>query len=310
MGDTTEMIEGYAPEQKFQGKPRHGITHGGVFHADDIFATAALLLVNPHIFLLRVPNDKAVQKEMDERGWTAEDTIVYDIGGGRYDHHTRDSAEVRPSDGWCRDPNPYAAFGKIMRDFYPQIGLSEKAYRIIESKLIIPVDRADCNGKLWHNVQSTLNDAISLFNPSWMEEPQEEANNSFWNAVGVARQILERAIVRANAIVMSEDEVAAAVSRSGKEAPNYIILEKYVNYNSYVPQSCSWVCYPSMRGGIQIYSVVDRGVNRGLIDDDSFNMMSRDDRCTFVHPGRFTAVFTNLETAEFYLDILTKPKKS
>ena len=65
-------------------RPTNAITHAGVFHADDVFACAFLFLINSDLVverLFKVPEN------------ISENTVVFDIGGGRYDHHTKESAE-------------------------------------------------------------------------------------------------------------------------------------------------------------------------------------------------------------------------
>ena len=55
-------------------------THGGKFHADDVFSSALLLYINPEIHITRgnkVPDDF--------------EGIVFDIGRGSFDHHQKDS---------------------------------------------------------------------------------------------------------------------------------------------------------------------------------------------------------------------------
>lgn len=57
-------------------KCKYGLTHNGTFHADDVFATAFIKMINPSIKIIRassIPNDF--------KG------IVYDIGNGLFDHH-------------------------------------------------------------------------------------------------------------------------------------------------------------------------------------------------------------------------------
>ena len=76
-------------------KDAKAFTHGGKFHADDVFSAALLLYLNPEIQITRgnkVPEDY--------------DGIVFDIGRGEYDHHQIDSR--------IRDNGvPYAAFGLL-----------------------------------------------------------------------------------------------------------------------------------------------------------------------------------------------------
>ena len=68
--------------------PAKGFTHGGKFHADDVFSTALLQILRPDIQVTRgfvVPDDF--------------DGIVYDVGGGMFDHHSAHSswASIRPA---------------------------------------------------------------------------------------------------------------------------------------------------------------------------------------------------------------------
>lgn len=65
--------------------PTTGITHGGKFHADDILSTCLLRYSFPEIKISRV---NRVSSDMTlENG-----VIVYDVGGGEFDHHPRRSS--------------------------------------------------------------------------------------------------------------------------------------------------------------------------------------------------------------------------
>ena len=61
------------------------ITHAGTFHADDVFATAFLTKIIDNPVLYRINNYSNDIKT---------DAIVYDIGGGEFDHH-QINAKVR-----------------------------------------------------------------------------------------------------------------------------------------------------------------------------------------------------------------------
>ena len=58
------------------------ITHSGVFHADDVFATAFLDLYFSNISVIRLDS---VPLDIDN------DVIIYDIGKGKFDHHRKDA---------------------------------------------------------------------------------------------------------------------------------------------------------------------------------------------------------------------------
>ena len=121
--------------------PAKGFTHGGKFHADDVFATALLQIVRPDIRITRgftVPDDF--------------DGIVYDVGLGMFDHH-QEPRETRPNGV------PYAAFGLLWRVLGPGL-VGENQARLVDENLIQPLDLHDNTGE-----QNSLCDAIGFFNP-------------------------------------------------------------------------------------------------------------------------------------------------
>ena len=131
--------------------PAKGFTHGGKFHADDVFSTALLQILRPDIQVTRgfvVPDDF--------------DGIVYDVGGGMFDHH----AEPRE----CR-PNgvPYAAFGLLWRLLGAQL-VGEHQARLLDENFIQPLDLNDNTGE-----QNSLADAIGSFNPLWDSKDDPDA---------------------------------------------------------------------------------------------------------------------------------------
>ena len=169
--------------------PARGFTHGGKFHADDVFATALLRILRPDFKVQRgfeVPDDF--------------DGIVYDIGGGMFDHHDADRPE-RPNGV------PYAAFGLLWRAFGEQLlrrGCSpEEAAREaahFDEKFIQPLDLDDNTG-----CGSELASAVGAFNPAW--DSDVSADERYFEAVDFACGILKRkleeiwAVCRASARV-------------------------------------------------------------------------------------------------------------
>ena len=87
--------------------PKNGFTHGGKFHADDVFSTALLRILRPDFTVTRgfsVPENF--------------DGIVYDIGNGPFDHHAADrpsaptGCQTRPS-VCCGGSSAHSWWGKI-----------------------------------------------------------------------------------------------------------------------------------------------------------------------------------------------------
>ena len=107
--------------------PAKGFTHGGKFHADDVFSTALLQILRPDIQVTRgfvVPDDF--------------DGIVYDVGGGMFDHHS-EPRECRPN-GVLRGLRPAVAGGGRQL-------VGEHQARLMDENFIQPLDLNDNTGE-------------------------------------------------------------------------------------------------------------------------------------------------------------------
>lgn len=82
-------------------KDANCITHSGKFHADEIMATVILNKIMP-VNLLRVSEVPKTIKS---------DIIVFDIGGGKFDHHQKNK------NGYRKNGLPYASAGLIWKEF-------------------------------------------------------------------------------------------------------------------------------------------------------------------------------------------------
>ena len=168
--------------------PANGFTHAGKFHADDVFATALLQIVRPDF---RVTRGFAVPEDFDG--------IVYDIGGGMFDHHD-EPRQTRPNGV------PYAAFGLLWRMLGPGL-VGERQARLVDENFVQPLDLNDNTGE-----QNSLCDAIGFFNPVW--DSKDDPDACFAQAVAVAKQILEKQIASANGVNRADDRVRQAYEAS------------------------------------------------------------------------------------------------
>ena len=150
-------------------------THGGIFHADDVLCAALALRINPNVEFKRV--FKVSEEDIDD------DTIVVDIGGGKYDHHQSDAA-VR------EDGKKRAACGLFFEDFWDKIFPDENSARFFEENFIIPIEDQD-NGIS----KNPLSQAISAFNPEW--DSEKSTDECFLEAVDFMSIVLEKQISRA-----------------------------------------------------------------------------------------------------------------
>ena len=141
---------------------QYGFTHDGMFHADDVFATALLTMVFPGIKILR---GSRVPENFEG--------IVYDIGMREFDHHQKD-ARVRG------DGTPYGAFGLLWERYGAGL-LGQEAAEHVEGRFVKPLDAAD-NGK--------GPDAMAAFIASFNEPGAARSGERFFQAVETAKGLL------------------------------------------------------------------------------------------------------------------------
>ena len=217
--------------------PANGFTHGGKFHADDVFATALLQIIRPDF---KVTRGFTVPENFDG--------IVYDIGFGPFDHH-QEPREYRSSGV------PYAAFGLLWRELGADL-VGENQARLIDENFIQPLDLNDNTGE-----QNSLCDAIGFFNPVW--DSDADTDTCFFEAVAVARQILERQIESARAVNRADEKVRAAYAASEN---GIVVLPCYLPWkNGLYRTDALFVVYPSQRGGWSAQCVTDRKTKRSKL---------------------------------------------
>ena len=120
------------------------ITHTGKFHTDEVFATVILSKVLKEVKLIRVNEISENLKVLENQN----KIIIYDIGGGKHDHHQPRGNGVR------ENGVKYAACGLIWRNFGKEllknIGVSseeiDEIYKKIDKNLIQYIDAND-NGE-------------------------------------------------------------------------------------------------------------------------------------------------------------------
>lgn len=246
-------------------------THAGVFHADDVFSAALLKIINPEIRIQRVFSTAQIPEYKE--------TLVFDIGGGRFDHHQPD-AEMRP------DGTPYAAFGLLWREF-GHLLVSDKQVEKIDRALVSRMDAADNGVSL--ELTSVL---FSSFNPNWNESASGDA--PFTVAVDAAMMFLKNIINRANAEDAADDIADEAIANL---KDGIAVLEQFAPINERLFNSSAifWI-YPSLRGGWNIQTVTDteRKPKKAL---PASWLETPPDGITFVHKGLFLASATTKEQA-------------
>ena len=220
-------------------------THPGNFHADDVFAVAALQLVHGPLEVVRT---RAAERQ------AAADLRV-DVGGrsdpacGDFDHHQKGGAGER------ENGIAYASFGLVWRAHGEALAGSPEAAAAIDERLVCGVDANDVGQTLVEPLVGdirpmSVSGVIGALNPSWDEalSPEEE-DARFAQAVELARGMLEREIAGAAAFGRARDLVAAAIRRA--EDPRVIELDSNMPWREAVVTSAPealFVVYPKADG--------------------------------------------------------------
>lgn len=207
---------------------KNAFTHSGIFHADDVFSSALLLILNPEI---RIERGEKVPESYEG--------IVFDIGSGRFDHH-QSNKRVR------RNGIPYASFGLLWEE-YGALLLEDKDVRQFDESFVQALDEADNTGK-----ENLIAQCISDWNPQW-NEPEVNSMERFEEAVEWARQLLDSKF-RA---IRAKREAFAQVRIWVQEQSSPILwLKKAMPWKEAVKGTdFIYVCFPSVRGGYAVQAV-------------------------------------------------------
>lgn len=184
-------------------------THDGSFHADEVFAIAALQLLDEPVEIVRT-RDRDLLAAADLR---VDVGFRHDPAAGDFDHHQRDFTEVR-SNGVR-----YASFGLVWREHGARICADDpEVADAVDATLVQPVDANDTGQQLTRPVidgvhPMTVSSVIGGFNARWDETltPAEE-HARFDAAVALARGIITREVASAASGQRSARIVRDAIS--------------------------------------------------------------------------------------------------
>lgn len=256
---------------------KNGFTHGGIFHADDVFSTALIKMLNSSIEIIR-----GFQVPEKFQG------IVYDIGGGEFDHHQAEK-EFR------KNGMPYAAFGLLWRS-YGHMLLDDNDVNDFDRLFVQPLDYSDNTGEF-----NLLANVISKMNPNWDDAMSIEA--AFNKAVDFAMGILEQYMSNYKAKRKATEEVEKYITDS-----EILVLPQYIPWKEAVcHRDIYYVIFPSNRGGYNIQAAPvachDITLKKGFpevwrgCNTDQLRKMTNVETVTFCHSSGFMAATDTLEDA-------------
>lgn len=285
------------------------LTHSGLFHADDIFATALLNLY----FKNKEPKTKLKYKRSIEQEDIDKADIVYDIGRIynpkklRFDHHQNDVNLVRKSG------IPYAAFGLIFKHFGSELvsmisdnknkKFIQECFDSVEKKLVLHIDAMD-NGVLTYKQIIDEVDVLTVDNyfriarSAVESKGYKEMDKKFFELVKLSESIIENIVLYA---IKAEKTKKIAIKFYEKSKDKRIIIcDVFCNFNFNKFSEPLIIIYPDLRGNWSATVVEkDDGLYnariyfpeswRGL-NDSELEKVTGIEGSTFCHKSGFLAV--------------------
>lgn len=291
------------------------VTHNGIAHCDDKIATVlcsmfkyvtsncddetmkeSILGINI-LGISRIGHDMV--KEMIEKDTGVDIMLMFDIGGGQFDHHQKD-ARMRPEDkiydgrGDCK----YSACGLLWNEFGHQwlsrvTGCKqEKALNrgwTVVDKVLQSIDRQDNYGPVdgYNALSSVMSYYDNMHNPKHSFE--ESVKNTFEFMFPIIKEAMN--VIEQSCQAQSYEDIS--------------IKGVFINYDPISKESITKIPAAVFADTNILYMIVP-----SLNDTGKFNVIgignqtipklieAGKDGCTFVHATRFMAVFDSLERAK------------
>lgn len=231
-------------------------THDGSFHADEVFAIAALRMAAPEVEVVRTrdPDVLAAAEVRVDVG------LRDDPATGDFDHHQRGGAGERDNG------IPYASFGLVWRRYGTSLcGGDEIAAAGVEARLVQGVDAIDTGFTLSRPVldgvrPADASDLVDLFNPAWDEDASDAARlERFHQALTFATGVLERHIAAALAGARAIGLIEEAIERAAD--PRLVELDRPMPWHQAVvaraPEAL-YVVYPKKPDDWRLQAVPKR----------------------------------------------------
>lgn len=192
------------------------ITHSGSFHADDVFAVAALMLRFGKCEVIRT-RDAAIIESGDV---VVDVGRVYDPARKRFDHHQGGVGERA-------NGIPYAAFGLVWKEWGRELAGSAEAMARVDARLVQAVDAIDVGVSISApRIEGVrpyeISAAVGAWTPAWSEDAAR-IDSIFMQAVEWAGVLLRREIVHAIALTEAGAQLARCYATASD--PRVLVLD-------------------------------------------------------------------------------------
>ena len=292
-------------------KRANAVTHTGIFHADEVFATVILAnLFEVRLYRTYTPSREALELDPE--------AIMYDLGGVYdpekliFDHHQNEKE--------YRDPDyqrlPFASAGLIWRHYgkatISNMGIDDPEavdfiHGDLDASLFRGIDAVDnCVNPSFDMLYNpmTISGIIASCNPTW--DYEGDATDKFFEAIKIANDVFSRLVNNS----YSKFKARKIVEKGIAESENHVmVLDRYVPWSGAIFNSEQekandiwYVIFPSIRGGYNVQCVPERS---GSFEQRhpipaSWRMNPEGTLvhgCTFVHSSGFLMAAETLDSA-------------
>jgi len=226
--------------------PMRVATHDGSFHADEVFAVAALSLLGEPLEVVRTRDSEAMAAA-DVR---VDVGFANDPAGGGFDHHQR-GFDLKRDNGVG-----FASFGLVWQHYGERIcGGDSEAVAQVDQVLVQGIDANDTGMTLTRPLiddvaPMTVSGMIGGLNARWDEDLSDAAERArFDEAVGIAAPIIQREVASALSYRRAARVVADAIASATD--PRVIELSENVPWKRVVVPGAPdalYVIYPKRQG--------------------------------------------------------------
>jgi uncharacterized UPF0160 family protein len=278
------------------------VTHNGEFHADEVFAIAALTLTLKESYeIIRTREDDLVK--------TADYVIdvgrKYDPDKNHFDHHQENSVGNR------ENGVPYASFGLVWKKFGEKACGSKEVADLVDEVLVQSIDLADCGIDMcnmnFENAPSySISNLVMLYRPI-PTNGDVDMDSAFMEALSFAQFTLRRMLSVFKYELSSKDDIKKYYEESEdkrilvlpKELPWDLVVTRFYPDILYVvyPENNQWEVKAPTKGPYTFESrkKIPEGwagkAGKELIDETKVN------NAKFCHTGRFFCSASSREAA-------------
>ena len=276
------------------------VTHDGVFHADEVFATALIKLIaksnnENKIEVIRTRNPKILQEHLE-----LETSMVIDVGNSEFDHHQE--LKYNLING---EEVPMSSFGLVHKKF---LELDLIMFDKDLQNLAVEVDKAD-NGV----APSTVSTLIRTFTPNWNDKSDTAMDDAFEKAVKFAKKILKNMLEKTNSSLLAEETIKYEIQNLKKQELLYGTKRNYLILQNYIPFQETIIKYNETVSEDKIKFVINKNKNKFNLHtikkslgsfENHVDLISLDMakelgiNVDFIHNNKFFAVANSVESLE------------